>query len=118
MKKGEDIFKQGIRWILGHNSPLSFWNDYWSNPGPIRSMIQRPLTQEASNLTINDAIGPFGWNWAAFPLDFPPEIKEVIQAVPTPLVARNGDRMVWKHSAKGGFDMKSAYLLASNLGNT
>ena len=38
--------------------------------------------------------------------------------MPTPLVARNGDKMAWKHLAKGGFDMKSAYLLASNLGNT
>ena len=81
-------------------------------------MIQGPLTQEASNLTINDVTGPFGWNWAVIPFDFPSKIKEVIQAVPTPLVARNGDKMAWKHSANGGFDMKSAYLLASNTRNT
>lgn len=117
LKKGEDIFRQGIRWIPGHNSSLSFWNDCWLDPEPIRSMIQGPFTQEASNITINDAVGPFGWNWAAIPFDLPPEIKEVIQAVPTPLVAKNEDRMAWRHSAKGGFDMNSAYLLVTRTEN-
>ena len=42
----------------------------------------------------------------------------MIQVVPTPLVARNGDKMALKHLAKGGFDMKSIYLLAMNSGNT
>ena len=117
LKKEEDIFRQEIRWILGYNSSLSFWKDCLSNLGPIRSTIQGPLAQDASNFTINDVTGPFGWKWAAIPFDFPPEIKEVIQEVPT-LVARNGDKMALKHLAKGGFDMKSTYLLATNSGNT
>ena len=97
LKKEKDIFRQGIRWIPGYNSSLSFWKDSWSDPGLIRSTIQGPLAQDASNFTISDVTGPFGWKWAAIPFDFPPEIKEVIQVVPTPLVARNGDKMALKH---------------------
>ncbi|XP_075652482.1 uncharacterized protein LOC142622815 [Castanea sativa] len=97
--------------LLGFDSTTNL------DPGPIRSLVQGPLTLEASNLTIKDVIGPCGWNWAAIPFYVPPEIKEVIQVVPTPIVVRNGDKMAWKHSAKGGFDMKSAYLLATNPGN-
>ena len=38
-------------------------------------------------------------------------IKRVIQATPIPLVTRSEDKLAWKLSPKGEFDMKSAYLL-------
>ena len=46
---------------------------------------------------------------------FPTDLKDTIQAVPVPLYSRGNDQMAWKYSSKGGFDMKSAYVLANNL---
>ena len=63
---------------------------------------------------MKDFHAPFGWNWAAMPFEFPLEIKANIQAIPLPIVARSSDKLAWKYSAKGNFDMKSAYLLAKD----
>lgn len=115
LKKGEDIFKQGVKWIPGQGSNLNFWTDSWSDFGPIRSSIQGPFTLETANLKLYEVRTPTGWNWASLPFVFPPDLKEVIQAVPIPLFFKNSDQMAWKYSPKGSLDMKSAYLLASNL---
>ena len=37
LKKGEGVFKKGVKWIPGHDSSLNFWSDTWSKLGPIRS---------------------------------------------------------------------------------
>lgn len=44
-------------------------------------------------------------------LELPTNIKRVIQATPIPLAARTEDKLAWKLSSKGDFDLKSAYLL-------
>lgn len=49
------------------------------------------------------------------PFNLPLEIRDEIQAIPIPLIARNNDKLAWKFSPKGNFDMGSAYLLATNL---
>ena len=45
---------------------------------------------------------------------FPSDLKKAIQAVPILLFFRTSDQMAWKYSPKGGFDMKSAYLLSDS----
>lgn len=39
LKKGEEIFKKGIRWLLGADSSLDFWHDNWSEIGPLKHAI-------------------------------------------------------------------------------
>ena len=85
------------------------------NLGPIRSRIQGPLPQDFADLKIKNVLSSNDWNWAAIPFDLPKEVISNILAVPTPLVARCSDKVAWKFSPKGGFDMKSAYLLATGL---
>ena len=53
--------------------------------------------------------------WSKLPFELPFEIKADVQAVPVPIVARSKDKLAWKYSTKGEFELKSAYLLASNL---
>ena len=50
MRKGEEVFKKGVKWIPGHNSNLNFWHDYWSDLGPIRNIIQGPLPVKQMSL--------------------------------------------------------------------
>ncbi|KAK9986296.1 hypothetical protein SO802_031247 [Lithocarpus litseifolius] len=115
LKKSEAIFKERIKCVPGHESNLNFWADYWSNRGPIRSRIQGPLPLDSVNLTIKDLTAPYGWNWSKLPFELPTEIKANIQAVPVSTMARSNDKLAWKFSTKGELDLKSAYLLASNL---
>ena len=44
-------------------------------------------------------------------MEMPSNITRVIQATPIPLATRIEDKMAWKLSPKGDFDLKSAYLM-------
>ena len=46
-------------------------------------------------------------------IEIPENIRTEVQATPISCVARNKDRIAWKPSPKGSFDLRSAYLLAS-----
>ena len=118
LRKGEKVFKKGVKWVPGHNSKLNFWYDCWSDLGPLRNLIQGPLPHETENLKISDVCSTSGWEWSTIPFEFPLEIKAIVQAVPTPIFARSGDKLAWKFSPKGDFDARSAYLLASDYQDT
>lgn len=114
LKRGEDIFNREVKWIPGQGSNLNFQSDCWTNLGPIRHVIYRPIPQEFLDLKVKDFTTPFGWDWSIIPFEFPPNVKAEIQGVPTPIFAGGGDKLAWKPSSKGAFNMKSAYLLAIN----
>ena len=113
MKKGEPVFKKGINWVPGYNSKLSFWHDNWTKAGILRNIIQGPLTTESNLLEVKDVASLEGWKWNLLQIEIPDEVKRVIQATPFSCVARNQDKLAWKPSPKGSFDLSSAYLLAS-----
>ena len=80
----------------------------------MRSIIHGPLSQESSNLKIKDVANYTGsWNWPIIQMDLPDEVIRELKATPIPLFARVEDRLVWKCTPKGAFDLKSAYLLAT-----
>ena len=118
VEKREEVFKKGVKWVPGHNSKLNFWFDCWSDLGPLRNLLQGPLPHETENLKVRDVCTTSGWDWSSIPFDFPPEIKASVQAVPTPIFVRNEDKLEWKFSPKGGFNARSAYLLASDYQDT
>ena len=113
MRKGEVVFKKGVTWILGYESSLSFWHDNWSKVGTLRSIIQGPLTIESNMLKVKDVARLDGWDWNLLQIEIPENIRREVQAIPFSCVARNKDRIAWKPSPKGSFDLRSAYLLAS-----
>ena len=55
------------------------------------------------------------WDWSKIPFNLPSKIKDEIQATSIPIAARNNDKLAWKYSPKGSFDIGSAYLIATNL---
>ncbi|KAL4625853.1 hypothetical protein ACB092_05G055100 [Castanea dentata] len=115
--KGEEVFKKGVKWIPDFESNLSFWFDCWTNLGPLRQVIHGPLTRESSHLRIRGVITPYGWDWSVIPFDLPTELKAEIQAIPTPIVARGGDKLAWSHSPRGSFSLSSTYSLAIEVPN-
>ena len=52
------------------------------------------------------------WDWSSVQMIFPDEVLGDIMATPIPFSVKIEDRLAWKYSAKGDFDLKSAYLLA------
>ena len=92
---------------------MEVWNDNWTSFGPLRSIIQGPLSRETANLKIKDVVDLTSrWAWFSFQMIFPDEILRDIMATPIPFSARFEDKLAWKYLAKGDFDLKSTYLLA------
>lgn len=112
--KGEETFRIGTKWLPGFESKMDFWYDNWSNFGPLRSIIHGPLSRESSNMKIKDVADyTSSWNWSIIQMDLPDKVIRELKATPIPLSARLEDRLVWKCSPKGAFDLRSAYILAS-----
>ena len=118
LRKGEEVFKKGVKRVPGHDSKLNFWYGCWSDLGPLRNLIQGPLPRETEILKIRDVCFTSGWDWSIIPFELPLEIKASVQAVPIPFFVRSGDKLAWKFSLKGDFDARSAYLLASDYQDT
>ena len=79
----------------------------------MRNVIHGPLTREALKLQFKDVVDYTGiWNWSILPMVLPSEIINELKATPTPKFAQVEDRLAWKYSPRGGFDLKSAYLLS------
>ena len=67
------------------------------------------MSQEASQLEINDIILDYDWDWDKLSFDLPVEIKMLIQATPIAFTTRRSDKLAWVGSSHGTFDLKSAY---------
>ena len=93
MKKGEEIFKKGIKWILRYESSLSFWYDSWSNMGILRNIIHGLLTVDSSNLCIKDMANLGGWNWDRLHIELLEEVKKELLATLMSFVRRNDDTL-------------------------
>ena len=113
VKKGRDIFNKGCMWTIGRDSNLRFWWDNWSGKGPLRCMIEGPLTRGADQWKVCDLISDISWDWGQIPFDLPFQVKSIIQAIPIPITSRGHDRLAWAGNPRGVFDLKSAYSLAT-----
>ena len=76
MKKGGEVFNKGVRWIPGRNSNLSLWRDNWATYGPLRALIQGPLTTEEECLKVKDVFGPQGWDWSILFVQLPNSVLD------------------------------------------
>ena len=73
------------------------------------------MSREATSLKIKDVVDYAGrWDWSSIQMLFPNEVLRDIMATPIPFSTRIDDRLAWKHSVKRVFDLKSAYLLATD----
>ena len=112
IKRGKEVFSEGSMWMVGRDSNLSFWLGNWTKKGPIRQLIQGPLTQEVALCEAKDVLGDLGWDWSKIPFDLPEDIKLMIQATLISMTGRGSDILAWVDNPKGNFDLKSAYNIA------
>ena len=82
--------------------------------GPLRQLIQGPLTQKANLLEIKDVLADTGQAWNRIPFELPSDVRAMIQATPISITSRGRDRISWLGNPRGTFDLKSAYGIATN----
>ena len=52
------------------NSTLNIWHNNWTNGGPLRKLIQGPISHEANRLEIKDFMLDVGWDWEKLTFEF------------------------------------------------
>lgn len=114
MKKGEDVFKAGVKWIIGRNSEVNFWMDNWAPQGPLWNLVQGPLNRDEEKLKVKEVLMTNAWNWNKISFELPLSTKLEVQATPYAIAARSEDRLAWKTNSHGKFDLYSAYKLATS----
>ena len=105
-------------WTIGRDSTLNFWLDSWMAQGPLRHLIQGPLTREATQFKVKDVFTDAGWQWGQIPFDLPSNLKSLIQAIPISAVSRGSDKLAWAGNPRGSFDLKSAYSISIDDDNS
>ena len=53
-----------------------------------------------------------GWNWAATSFELPDSLKLELQAIPYAVASRGCDKLAWKDSEHGMFNLWSKYKIA------
>ena len=117
MKKGMGTFNKGCRWLVTKNSTLNIWDNNWTNGGPLRKLIQGPISQEANRLEIKDIMLDVGWDWEKLTFELPNEVKGLICVIPISTLGGGLDRLAWSGSSNGSFDVKSAYGIVMESSN-
>ena len=72
------------------------------------------MIREAELLEVKDVLIDTGWDCGRIPFVLPVDIKNLILATLVSITSKGTDRLVWAGSARGGFDVKSAYKLADH----
>ena len=112
VKIGSSICGKGSKWIVGCNSPLSFWNDKWLNIGTIRSLIEGPLNQGENEVCIKEVSTNNGWDLTNLSFVFLEHILNAVRATPLRRYTVKEDHRSWISSLNGEFNSRNAYLLA------
>ena len=70
---------------------------------------------EETHRKVKDVISAEGWNWASLSLEIPLALRSEIRATPFAIASRREDRLAWKGTQHGGFDLRSAYNFVIGL---
>ncbi|KAF7824026.1 reverse transcriptase [Senna tora] len=118
LSKGVAIAEARKHKVIHSGKDTNFWFDNWCKTGPIRSLIQGPLSLEDQNLTIAKA-SVYSNNWHSLAVSFvlPESILKHIRVLPQNPQSNISDASSWVCGKNGAFDLKSAYLLASEIAN-
>ena len=113
IKLGFPIFKKGICWGIGNGHGVRVWLDSWIHGESLCGMIEGPLKQEETELTVAALYQDCDWNWDLLSFDLSDSIKNKIKSIPLQLFGSKDDFIMWKYSNDGDFSTKLAYQLAN-----
>ncbi|GLT46248.1 hypothetical protein SLA2020_200190 [Shorea laevis] len=115
LKRGNELFLQGIKWIPIHGRNISFWKDCWVLDAPLNSILCGPLNENDEELRVADVFPLASFNSSLISYPLPDTILDTIRAVPIPKVVVGQDSFSWKGSRDGSFSTKGAYMFAKGV---
>ena len=109
----------GTRWLIRNGESINFWQDNWTGHALLHSLIQGLFQVRDLSLKVKDAWDPHGnWHLTTLSFDLPNHVCDIIQATPKLFHSSLDDLPSWNSLPNGSFDVRSAYLLASNSTST
>ncbi|GKU99357.1 hypothetical protein SLEP1_g12219 [Rubroshorea leprosula] len=115
LKKGNEPFLQGIKWISVDGNSISFWKDCWLFDPPLNSILFRPLSSNDEDLWVVNVFSFAAFNSSLISDPLFDTILKTIKANPISKIGLGNDSYSWKGSRDGSFSMKVAYLMAKGV---
>ena len=114
LKKGHEVFRKGLRWVIKNGHSVSFWHDLWVGDRPLRTLVHGPLSIGEDTLRVCDVVeGVNLWNLSSLSLDIPVATREAIKAMWICPNSSLADKRVW-NTVGGDFKLGKAYSIACN----
>ncbi|KAL6219553.1 hypothetical protein ACLB2K_007312 [Fragaria x ananassa] len=106
---GASLLNKGMRWRIRNGCTAKFWSDKWSPCG-----ILSDLGLIGANIDLHATISEFwfegSWNLPLLYLSLPPEVVDIISAIPISQCDLQ-DKIMRGGTSSGVFSVKSAYRL-------
>ncbi|KAF7843890.1 putative ribonuclease H protein [Senna tora] len=111
LKECKGHVKDGMEWRIGNGLMISFWSDCWvPNCNRLCDIVVAPIPNELLNAKVSDLVTPSGdWDWQPFDYLLLDYARWRIAAIFPPSNGMGQDRVAWKYSKDGGFNVKTAY---------
>uniref|UniRef100_A0A2N9HJ77 Reverse transcriptase domain-containing protein n=1 Tax=Fagus sylvatica TaxID=28930 RepID=A0A2N9HJ77_FAGSY len=114
LRKGHEVFRKGLRWVVNNGHDISFWHDLWVSDSSIRSLVHGPLSPWEDSLRVCDVVeGVSMWNFSILSLVIPTCTREAIKAISVCSNRPLADKRVWD-TVGGDFKLGKAYSIACN----
>uniref|UniRef100_A0A7N2LEI8 Reverse transcriptase zinc-binding domain-containing protein n=1 Tax=Quercus lobata TaxID=97700 RepID=A0A7N2LEI8_QUELO len=102
-KVGGPAYVRGLKWTIGNGEDVNLWQDFWLPTGPLRRLIQGPLTRDEV-LTVQQChSNSIGWNLQNLSFELPSELIEAMKATPFSNNPNTKDSLAWAFSKDGLF---------------
>uniref|UniRef100_A0A2N9GVG0 RNase H type-1 domain-containing protein n=1 Tax=Fagus sylvatica TaxID=28930 RepID=A0A2N9GVG0_FAGSY len=56
LRKGHEVFRKGLRWVVNNGHTVSFWHDLWVGDSPLRTLVHGPLSIWEDTLRVCDVV--------------------------------------------------------------
>jgi hypothetical protein len=111
-----NLFEQGLIWRIGNGQSVHIWGDKWI-PIPSTYNIQSFPKTLSPRSKVCDLLNreKEGWDQQLLARNFTTEEVAAINSIPISLLSQP-DVQVWRGTSSGDFSVKSAYHLATEIG--
>ena len=90
------MYIEGLKWTVNNGRSINFWKDFWLPCGPIRKLIEGPLTRVKDQMTVHQCADPIcKGNEFNFSFELPEQVVSLIKATPFSLNQNSDNSLTW-----------------------
>lgn len=112
MCQGRDLLAKGLRWQAHNGKDIDFWKDKWIPTTP-NFQVQSTRHDDDENIKVAAFINPTTEEWKIQELKryVSKQDLKAISSIPLSKLD-HPDKLIWHHSKKGIYSVKSGYHVA------